>query len=60
MDSPELCDLLLFVGRDLEDGDIPHRLKISEMIIQSYATEHQKLIEELKVWGLQIFILFLC
>ena len=49
MDSPELRDLLLFVGRDLEDGDIPHRTKISEMIIQSYATEHQKLIEELKV-----------
>lgn len=49
MDSPELRDLLLFIGRDLEDGDIPHRTKISEMITQSYITEYQKLVEELQV-----------
>lgn len=50
-DSPELRDLLLYIGAELlADADLPHRTKLTELIRKRFKMEYQKIIEELKVY----------
>lgn len=49
VDSRELRDLLLFIGAELQDRDIPHRTKLSEMITSRFKIEHSKMVEEISV-----------
>ncbi|KAF5353589.1 hypothetical protein D9758_013794 [Tetrapyrgos nigripes] len=44
VDCPELRDLLLFIGTDLADSDIPHRTKLSELIVQQFQKEYTEMI----------------
>ncbi|PPQ87127.1 hypothetical protein CVT26_008238 [Gymnopilus dilepis] len=50
--SPELRDLLTFVGENLDDDDIPHRMKLSEPIIRGFRRECARLVD-----GMQVLIL---
>jgi len=49
VESPELRDLLLFIGTDLTEHDIPHRTKLSELIVLRYKAEYAKLMVEVQV-----------
>jgi hypothetical protein len=46
VDCPELRNLLLFIGAELQDEDIPHRTKMSELISKRFQVE---LIKEIQV-----------
>ncbi|GLB45637.1 putative encoded by [Lyophyllum shimeji] len=48
IDSPELRDLLLYVGTQLDEDDLPHRTKLTQLIYERFQLEFKKLIEELK------------
>ncbi|GLB45625.1 hypothetical protein LshimejAT787_2500170 [Lyophyllum shimeji] len=48
IDSPELRDLLLYVGTQLDEDDLPHRTKLTQLIYERFQLELKKLIEELK------------
>ncbi|RDB20127.1 putative AC transposase [Hypsizygus marmoreus] len=48
VDCEELRDLLLYLGTQLEERDIPHRTKLSQLILQRFREEYDKLIAELK------------
>ncbi|GLB45978.1 putative hAT family C-terminal dimerisation region [Lyophyllum shimeji] len=48
IDSPELRDLLLYVGTQLDEDDLPHRTKLTQLIYERFQVEFKKLIEELK------------
>jgi hypothetical protein len=54
---PELRDLLLFIGAQLEDRDIPHRTKLSEMITTRFKTEYNKMIEDIGVCCYTSFVI---
>ncbi|KAF5378856.1 hypothetical protein D9615_006941 [Tricholomella constricta] len=41
IESPELRELLLFLGTQLTDRDIPHRTKLTEIIIDCFKTEYK-------------------
>ncbi|KDQ52761.1 hypothetical protein JAAARDRAFT_50161 [Jaapia argillacea MUCL 33604] len=43
VESEELRDLLLFVGSELKDGDIPHRTKLAQLLIERFRTETELL-----------------
>jgi hypothetical protein len=49
MDCPEFCELLLYVGPQLNDSDIPHRTKMAELIEEQFQIEFGSLIKEIKV-----------
>lgn len=50
MDCPEFRDLLLYVSQGLlDDCDIPHRTKITEVIGQRFKEEYVKMVERLQV-----------
>ena len=49
MDCPELRNLLLYISVDLDDGDIPHRTKLSELITTAFQWEYQDMINDIKV-----------
>jgi len=49
VESPELRDLLLFIGTDLTERDIPHRANLSELIVSQYRAEYAKLMVEIQV-----------
>lgn len=49
VDCPELRDLLLFIGAQLEDGDIPHRTKLSQLISTRFHIEYTAMIKEIQV-----------
>lgn len=57
VDCPELRDLLLFIGAQLEDRDIPHRTKLSEMITTRFKTEYNKMIEDIGVCCYTLFVI---
>ncbi|KAJ2928061.1 hypothetical protein H1R20_g9035, partial [Candolleomyces eurysporus] len=49
VESPEFRELLLFLGDGkLEDRDIPHRDKMTSMILDAHALEYQKMRKDLK------------
>ncbi|KAJ7703836.1 hypothetical protein B0H14DRAFT_3903685 [Mycena olivaceomarginata] len=48
VDCPELRDLLLFIGAQLEDDDIPHRTKMAELITERFKVEYQKMIHKIQ------------
>ncbi|PPR02336.1 hypothetical protein CVT24_011679 [Panaeolus cyanescens] len=48
VDSPELWDLLLYIGEHLEDKDIPHRTKISDLITEAFEQEKAAMIDKIK------------
>lgn len=54
VDFPELWDLLLLIGAQLEDHDIPHHTKLSEMITTRFKTEYNKMVEDISVHNLCI------
>ncbi|KAJ7468179.1 hypothetical protein FB451DRAFT_389795 [Mycena latifolia] len=47
VDCPELRDLLLFIGAELEDRDIPHRTKLSELVSQRFKYEWTRMVEDM-------------
>ncbi|KAJ7803186.1 hypothetical protein B0H14DRAFT_3778595 [Mycena olivaceomarginata] len=49
VDCPELRDLLLFIGAQLDDGDIPHRTKLSQLISTRFHAEYTAMIHEIKI-----------
>ncbi|KAJ6620952.1 hypothetical protein B0H10DRAFT_2432551 [Mycena sp. CBHHK59/15] len=49
VDCPELRNLLLFVGAQLEDEDIPHRTMLSKLIAERFQVEYNKMIREIQV-----------
>ena len=46
---PELRDLLLFLGTNLEERDLPHRTKLTLLILERFHLEYEKLVNEIKV-----------
>ncbi|KIK73670.1 hypothetical protein PAXRUDRAFT_20608 [Paxillus rubicundulus Ve08.2h10] len=48
VDCPELRDLLLFIGGDLADADIPHHTKLGELITERYKVEYAKMLTEIQ------------
>ncbi|KAJ7049603.1 hypothetical protein C8F01DRAFT_928386, partial [Mycena amicta] len=40
--------LILYIGIQLEDGDLPHRTKIAQELEKLFKKEYARLIEELK------------
>ncbi|KAJ7735047.1 hypothetical protein B0H16DRAFT_1765616 [Mycena metata] len=48
VDCPELRDLLLFIGAQLEDRDIPHRTKLSQLISDRFQVEYKAMIREIQ------------
>ncbi|KAJ3898364.1 hypothetical protein F5879DRAFT_771611, partial [Lentinula edodes] len=40
--------LLLYVGVELSDGDIPHRTKLTDIIFEQFEVEWKKMVQELK------------
>ncbi|KAJ7818483.1 hypothetical protein B0H14DRAFT_2248557, partial [Mycena olivaceomarginata] len=40
--------LLLFIGVQLEDEDIPHRTKMSQLITTRFQIEYDKMIQEIQ------------
>lgn len=49
VDCPELRDLLLYIGTELEDGDIPHRTKLSGLIVENFQREYKKMATDVQV-----------
>jgi hypothetical protein len=49
VDCPELRELLLFIGTEIEDYDIPHRTKLSELITSRFKVEYNRMIEDINV-----------
>ena len=49
VDCPELQALLLFIGAELQEKDIPHRTKLAELIMERFHIEYKKILEELEV-----------
>jgi hypothetical protein len=47
VDCPELRDLLLFIGAELQNEDISHRTKKSELISKQFQVEYEKMIKEI-------------
>lgn len=50
IDCAELRDLLLYLGTELEEKDLPHRTKLTELIRQRFRVEYENLIKELGVF----------
>ncbi|KAF8901531.1 hypothetical protein CPB84DRAFT_1777550 [Gymnopilus junonius] len=48
VDCPELRNLFLFIGEQLNDEDIPHRTKLSELITKAFKREYAKMINEIQ------------
>lgn len=49
IECPELRALLLYLGSDLTDTQIPHRTKLTNLIVRRYVEEHEKLLEDVRV-----------
>lgn len=49
IECPELRALLLYLGSDLTDTQIPHRTKLTNLIVRRYVEEHEKLLADVKV-----------
>lgn len=49
VESPELRDLLLYIGAELEEADIPHRTRLMGLITERYIYEHKAMVDEMKV-----------
>lgn len=49
IESPELRDLLLHIGTQLDDKHIPHRTKLSEMITERFKVEHAAMVQDICV-----------
>lgn len=49
VDCPEFRELLLYIGLELEDRDIPHRTKLSELITSRFKIEYAKINQEVQV-----------
>lgn len=46
---PELRELLLYIGHDIQDKDIPHRTKLMELILKQYEIHWHEMTCEMKV-----------
>ncbi|THU88276.1 hypothetical protein K435DRAFT_608501, partial [Dendrothele bispora CBS 962.96] len=40
--------LLLYIGADIQDSDIPHRTKLSQLIVQQFQKEYSKMIGDIQ------------
>jgi hypothetical protein len=49
VDCPEFRNLLLYCGRELKEKDIPHRTRVSGLIIEAFKTSYNALIQEIEV-----------
>ncbi|CAA7271021.1 unnamed protein product [Cyclocybe aegerita] len=48
VDCPELRDLLLYIGVELSDDDIPHRTKLSEIITTNFKQEYMAMLLDIE------------
>ncbi|KDQ54439.1 hypothetical protein JAAARDRAFT_49389 [Jaapia argillacea MUCL 33604] len=48
IESEELRDLLLFVGTKLKDGDIPHQMKLAQLLIERFRIETELLAHDMQ------------
>ncbi|KAF8831071.1 hypothetical protein HHX47_DHR1000060 [Lentinula edodes] len=48
VECPEFWDLLWYTGTELEESDIPHRTKLSELIDKRFKSEYNKVIDEIR------------
>ncbi|KZT21840.1 hypothetical protein NEOLEDRAFT_1030986, partial [Neolentinus lepideus HHB14362 ss-1] len=48
IDSPELRDLLLFLGAELTDNDIPSRKKLGRLVVQKFTEEYNKMKQDIQ------------
>jgi hypothetical protein len=55
VECPELRELLLYIGTDLQDRDIPHRTKLSELITSRFKLEYSRMVNEINVSSLRLF-----
>jgi hypothetical protein len=49
INCPELRDLLLYIGAQLEDSDIPHRTKLGELITARFKLEYANMVQDIAV-----------
>jgi len=49
VDCPKLQDLLLFIGAELHEKDIPHCTKLVQLITERFQIEYKQILEELEV-----------
>ncbi|KAJ3931064.1 MAG: hypothetical protein NXY57DRAFT_866888, partial [Lentinula lateritia] len=40
--------MLLYIGHDLRDADIPHRTKLTELVLKQYEKHWRNITEEMK------------
>lgn len=51
VECPEFRELLLYLGEGkIQDKNLPHRTKLTEMILNEFRTEYCKIKDDLKVW----------
>ncbi|KAG2356415.1 hypothetical protein BDR07DRAFT_1300624 [Suillus spraguei] len=49
VEYPEFCDLLLYLGKgNIQDKNLPHHTKLTEMILKEFQTEYHKVKTDLK------------
>ncbi|KAF5387624.1 hypothetical protein D9615_000715 [Tricholomella constricta] len=48
IESPELRDLLLFIGTELTENNLPHRTKLTEIIVESFKKEYAELMNDIQ------------
>lgn len=56
VDNKEFRDFALYGRKNVCDGDLPHRTKLTELLFKTYETEHLKLVNDFKV-RIQMYIL---
>ena len=49
VDSKEFRDFVLYGRENIEEGDLPHRTQLIQMIFNTYAKEHARLVNDFKV-----------
>jgi hypothetical protein len=49
VDCEEFRDLLLYIGLQLEDHNIPHCTRLSELITECFKVEYNQMLEEIRV-----------
>jgi hypothetical protein len=55
LECPEFRDLLLYLGDGkISNADVPHRTKLTQMVLEEYWREYNKIKEDLKVCGTAI------
>jgi len=49
VDSPELRDLLTFISYEVTDAMIPHRTRLTQLIVENFKVQYENLHSEIQV-----------